>query len=376
MSIDKYCVYVTIYHGKAELPMFYIGSTLISKITRKHNPYKGSVLSKEYRDIWKIETKNNPDDFTVKILKTSQNRDDAFDYERYVQKYFSVVQNEMYTNKAYANDKFNMYGKKHTDDTKERMSDSHKKYNENITEEQRLERMRIRKKCSKKGMMTAWNTETKSYIRTSITDPKYMNGTYIPVGKKRTQESREKTSIALKGRVSYYDPTTNKIKYIKESDITPLNLVKGVPENRGNDMSEKFSNTSFYYNPIDGKQVRVKNESNTPDGFVKGRNNFGENGNPFSNVKVGVDIRTGQYGKEQKGTHDEVYIIPRSVKKILKFENIYTASNERMVEYLKTLDIKVTKNMLFRLKRDEITNEKIKAIDITEYTYDDNHQWI
>lgn len=376
MSIDKYCVYVTTYHGKVELPMFYIGSTLINKITRKHNPYKGSVLSEEYRDIWKSETKNNPCDFTVKILKTFQNRDDAFNYERYVQKYFSVVQNEMYTNKAYANDKFNMYGKKHTNDTRGKMSNSHKKYNENITEEQRLERMRIRKECSEMGVITAWNTETKSYIRTSVTHPKYMNGTYIPAGKKRTRESREKTSIALKGRISYYDPMTNKIKYIKKGDTPPPNLVKGVPENRGDDMHEKFSDTSFYYNPLDGKQVRVKNESTAPDGFIKGRNNFGENGNPFSNVKVGIDIRTGQYGKEQKGTQYEVYIIPYSVKKILKFENTYTVSNERMVEYLKTLGIKITKNMLFRLKRDEITNEKIKVIDITEYDYDNNHQWI
>lgn len=374
MTIDKYCVYVTIYHGKCELPMFYIGSTTINKILRKNKPYKGSVSSKEYRELWKRESKDSPNDFIVKILKTFQSRNDAYDYERYVQKYFSVVQNEMYVNKSYANDSFNMHGKKHTPDTKQKMRDGHKRYNESLTESQRIERYVCVRSRAKKGEMTMWDTKTKSYIRASISDPKYLNGIYIANGYMRTHKSREKTSISLKGRVMYHDPTTNKITYLKKGETPSNNLVAGAPENFTKMASEKWSNMAFYHDPTSGEQVRC--EGVVPDGFVKGRNNFGEKGNPFSYMKVGFDVRTGKNGKEQRGSHDESYIIPITVKKILKFENIYTTSNERMVEYLKTLDIKITKNMLFRLKRGEIVMEKIIVIDVDEYVYDSSHQWI
>lgn len=47
----EYCVYVTTYLGK-KLPPFYIGSTSVDNLK---NGYKGSVMSKKYKNIWKGE---------------------------------------------------------------------------------------------------------------------------------------------------------------------------------------------------------------------------------------------------------------------------------------------------------------------------------
>lgn len=50
-----YCTYLTTYFGN-KLPMFYIGSTSVSKIK---NGYRGSVSSKQYKTVWMKELKEN-----------------------------------------------------------------------------------------------------------------------------------------------------------------------------------------------------------------------------------------------------------------------------------------------------------------------------
>ena len=68
-----YCVYLTHYKG-TKLPPLYVGSTSIEKI---NNGYRGSVLSKKWKLIWTDELTNNPQLFSVSIIKTFDNRQDA-----------------------------------------------------------------------------------------------------------------------------------------------------------------------------------------------------------------------------------------------------------------------------------------------------------
>ena len=49
-----YCVYLTTYFG-AKLPMFYIGSSTVSRV---NSGYRGSVSSKSYKEIWNNEIMN------------------------------------------------------------------------------------------------------------------------------------------------------------------------------------------------------------------------------------------------------------------------------------------------------------------------------
>jgi hypothetical protein len=124
-----FCTYLTTYRGH-KMPPFYIGSTSISKV---NSGYRGSVVSREYKTIWRSELRNNPHLFKTSILSTHQTRGDATDKENKLQRMLCVVKNSMYINMSYASprgftdlDKSGkrngMYGKKHSDVSKQRMS--------------------------------------------------------------------------------------------------------------------------------------------------------------------------------------------------------------------------------------------------------------
>jgi hypothetical protein len=91
-----YCTYLTIYQG-TYLPIFYFGSTSVQKIK---NGYRGSVASKEYKDIWKEEIKNNPQLFNTKILSTYLTRNDAYDAEVKIHQLLKTYKNPLYVNKS------------------------------------------------------------------------------------------------------------------------------------------------------------------------------------------------------------------------------------------------------------------------------------
>lgn len=99
-SIKKnmFCVYLTTYVGN-KLPMFYIGS---SQLCRIEKGYRGSVLSKKYKKIWKQELKENPHLFKIKIISTHKTDREAREKELFFQKSLGVVKSEMYINMSCA----------------------------------------------------------------------------------------------------------------------------------------------------------------------------------------------------------------------------------------------------------------------------------
>lgn len=93
-----YCTYITIYYGN-KLPPFYIGSSTVSRINKG---YRGSVASKEYKAIWKHETKTNKHLFKTVILTTHETSKEAVLKERFFHDALDVVHNPLYTNKGLA----------------------------------------------------------------------------------------------------------------------------------------------------------------------------------------------------------------------------------------------------------------------------------
>jgi len=83
-----------------EFPCYYIGST--SKDLEK---YFGSVNSKLYKNWWKKETENNPQNFKKEILyERKQPEDyDLLEMESYFQRLVKAPTNSRYFNKSYAN---------------------------------------------------------------------------------------------------------------------------------------------------------------------------------------------------------------------------------------------------------------------------------
>ena len=116
--------------------MFYVGSTSITKIK---NGYKGSVSSKEYKQIWKKELKENPHLFKTKIITLHSDRKLATEKENYFHIQMNVVKSSLYINKSNAipNGSYGlsmigsnnpMYGKKRimSEETKRKISESKK----------------------------------------------------------------------------------------------------------------------------------------------------------------------------------------------------------------------------------------------------------
>jgi hypothetical protein len=94
----KFCVYLTTYSGN-KMPIFYIGSTSIKKI---QNGYRGTVLSKRYKEIWNAEIRKNPHLFKTTIIKQTHSRFAALYYEEKYQRKLNVVKSSMYVNLSFA----------------------------------------------------------------------------------------------------------------------------------------------------------------------------------------------------------------------------------------------------------------------------------
>lgn len=112
-----FCTYLTTYFGN-KLPQFYIGYSTIEKINKG---YRGSVSSKEYKQIWRYELSTNPHLFKTTIICTHVTREDAREHEIFLQKYFQVDKNPMYINRSIGGIKF-CFCVKHSNETKLKMS--------------------------------------------------------------------------------------------------------------------------------------------------------------------------------------------------------------------------------------------------------------
>lgn len=160
--MNIYCVYLTIYRGN-KLPMFYIGSTSMSKL---NSGYRGSVLSKKYKETWNNELSTNPHLFETKIISYHDTREQAFDKEETLQRLLNVVPSEMYINESYAKGGFSMAGKSLSEEHKRKLSKIMKsdemksKLSPNLgkrTSQETIEKLRI--SCS--GKTTSIDTRDK-----------------------------------------------------------------------------------------------------------------------------------------------------------------------------------------------------------------------
>lgn len=73
-----------------------------SNIKRIESGYRGSVSSRQWKEIWKKELKENPQLFTIEILSTFANRKEALAEENRLHHELNVVQSDFFINKSYA----------------------------------------------------------------------------------------------------------------------------------------------------------------------------------------------------------------------------------------------------------------------------------
>ena len=127
----EYCVYLTIYRGN-KLPPFYIGYSTVKKIKKG---YRGSACSLAYGTIWRTEQQTNPHLFKTKIISLHSTQQEAKSKEYSLQSSLKVHTNPLYINKNINGEKFfilyegknnPMYGRKHSPETRKKISDHHK----------------------------------------------------------------------------------------------------------------------------------------------------------------------------------------------------------------------------------------------------------
>ncbi|MFK5882890.1 MAG: NUMOD3 domain-containing DNA-binding protein [Candidatus Izemoplasma sp.] len=218
MNKNKYCVYLTVYEG-TKLPPFYIGSTSIENL---NNGYHGSINSLKYKEIYRQELRENPQLFDSVILEEFEDRKDALEYELKVQKEKDVVKSEQYMNMAFAsvNGFFGrsvkgkdspMYGRKHTEKTKQKMSEAKMGKNNPLYG-----------KPGKDNPMYGNHHSEESKKKISIANSGENHYNYR---KPRSQATKDKISEAKMGKKYYNNGMIE--KSFKDGQLIPEGYVKG-----------------------------------------------------------------------------------------------------------------------------------------------------
>lgn len=124
-----YCVYLTLYFGD-KLPKRYIGSTTL---TRYQNGYNGSIKSKKYKTLYRLEQLNNKHLFKTRILSLHKSHIEAINEELRLHIKYNVVKSDEYMNMSLASpngyfgrdisgNKHPFYEKTHSNKTKNKIS--------------------------------------------------------------------------------------------------------------------------------------------------------------------------------------------------------------------------------------------------------------
>lgn len=192
--MSLYAVYLTTYLGN-KLPMYYIGSSSVSKID---NGYHGTVTSKRHKTTWLAELKTNPHLFKTRIVRTYPTRKEAMEVEFRLQTSLGVVKSPMYVNMATAsvNGFFGMStkGRLVSEDTRSKLSKVHSGKTISQSHRSAITKKLAGRVSNRKGVkMPAEYGELQSKLRKGV--PNLKNRGSVP-----SIEAREKMSVAGKGR--------------------------------------------------------------------------------------------------------------------------------------------------------------------------------
>jgi len=211
--MKTYAIYLTTYMGN-KMPMFYIGSSSVSRIK---DGYHGTVVSKKYKEIWLSELKNNKHLFKTQIIKTYESRKEAIEAEFRVQKSLNVVKSPLYINMSNAsvNGFFGMSqkGLQRSQETKDKLSKIHS--GKTITEEHRAaisKKLKGRVSNRKGAKMSKEFCEAQSKMRKGKPNLKNRN-------RKPSDEAKQKMSDAGKGRKQSQDHVAKRTENRKKSYV-------------------------------------------------------------------------------------------------------------------------------------------------------------
>jgi hypothetical protein len=259
--MTEYVTYLTIYKGN-KMPPFYIGYTSKIKIL---SGYNGSVVSKEYKQIWKYEQKHNKHLFKTQILKEFVTSDDAILYEEYLHCFFNVDINPMYINKVRSRHHFrNKGGYKLTEEQRN---------NRKWTEERKIEQSKITTERNK----IIWASRSEEEI--------HRIGRNISAGKtgkespnkgiSRTEEEIIAISLGTRNAMDNTElrrHLSEKAKARGVNKICCIECKKIIPIPMYYQHLEKHDGINRIYINDGKKQIKIRENIDTiPDGYFRGR---------------------------------------------------------------------------------------------------------
>lgn len=155
---------------------------------------------------------------------------------------------------------------------------------------------------------------------------------------------------------------------------------------RGSVTSKQFKKIwsqelKFYHNPYKKDQIRLKPNQPIPNGYIEGRLNFGTNGNPFNDLKIGIDVRTKLKSQLPKSDISSKFIIPHNCKTILEYNGVYGVNKELFVSYiLSNFELNLSKRQRTDFTKWGYCNpckiKDVNIINVEDYVYIVGDIWL
>lgn len=198
---------------------------------------------------------------------------------------------------------------------------------------------------------------------------------HCAIGRKRTKESKQAMSNKTVGRIAYTDG--NDVFWFHPNEIIPENLIQGLPDVFKEKLAAngaKNGKLPFYTNKQTGEQKRLKPHEIT-DEWIQGRQNFGDNGNPFKGKRVLSNLfdRTKSVMIDKSEDPPPFYVYPvQKTLMIWKDKNVISASKESLQEKYKIS----RKTLISMIENNLIDTIPINSIDTTNHSFLLDLNWI
>jgi hypothetical protein len=188
MRQHPYCTYLTVIIHE-DLPFMYIGSGKTKDVLSGR--YKGSVLSKEYKDIFNKLKKEQPHLIHSEVINQFTTREKAYEEEIKLHTMYDVARCPVFMNKARATtSKFACDG--HTDETKAKMSAVRKGKKQKPLSDEHKAKLSAAKKGKNNPMFGKTGENHPMFGKTGENHPMF--------GKIQSEETKERISVAKKGK--------------------------------------------------------------------------------------------------------------------------------------------------------------------------------
>lgn len=158
-------------------------------------------------------------------------------------------------------------------------------------------------------------------------DPRILSGelVYHLTGTTKSDDTKNKISKSNSGTSWYYDSIENKFVLLRKNQVEPHHE-KRYPDFI--DINSPHLKDKNYYNPETNETRRLEH---CPDGWVKGKTYFGENGNPFKDKYPAKNLLSGECIMITKGQISRWCVCGERDSRFL-----YVVENEYIGKYIST----------------------------------------